>query len=66
MAGRRRKVGYRKGVARRGGAVLPTGRCQLEKTGRRSSERPTQEGLISPADCSHCTSGLQVSACRQT
>ncbi len=40
---------FGKGVARRGGAVLLTGRCQLKKTGQRSSERPTQ-GVISPGD----------------
>lgn len=36
-------------VVRRGGAVLLTGRCQLKKTGQRSSEGLTQ-GFTSPGD----------------
>lgn len=45
-----REVGWlvsAEGVARGGGAIGCTGRCQLKKKGRRSSRGPTQ-GLICP------------------
>lgn len=60
----RRRAGWlvsAEGVARRGGAVRFIGRCQLKKTGRRSSEVPDTGIYFPPAWCiRNFTSGFQV------